>query len=363
MNKFKKEEYIRQIYNEDSGNWTFQVRYKGHARSFSEKEYITASNAWKKAVAYRNSLLSDNAAAVVMKRKKVRDVYNESFEVLPVRNETRRKLDGFFNKYITTKDMAISELKQIDIVRDLTSMIELASDDTIYRVFSIYRKIVKYAMLNDYVAKDITLGIIPPKSHVLAKRLEQKIVSREDLIRIEDVLMHHTIDRNYAKDQVAFLEVLWFTGMRPAEAAALLKKDIDFKRKILKVYKSIGSSIDDRTIVRSPKTPLSVRDIPIHEDLLPTLKELCERKTDRLFEHNGTWFDTTNIGNNIHLQAKRYLGISFHLYQIRHTFSQRLLLAGVDPRTHQELMGHATYTTSVNYGDSNIELKRKAIRK
>lgn len=362
MNKYRKEDYIVQIYNEKSKKWTFRVRYNGHTKSFSEKEFLNPSRAFKEAVQYRNKLMSDDAIETLVERRKVSECYQKSYDVMPVRSETKRKLDGFYNKYITKGNMAIADLKSIDVLMDLNAMVESASDDTIYRVLSIYRKITKTAILLGWIHRDPCATVIAPKSHVLTKRLEQKLVSREDLLKIEDVLMNHTIDKGYAKDQVAFLEVLWFTGMRPAEAAALLKKDVDFKRKQISVYKSIGSSIDDNTIVRSPKTPLSVRDIPIHDELLPTLKELCDRKSDKLFEHNGTWFDTTNIGNNIHLQAKRYLGISFHLYQIRHTFSQRLLLAGVDPRTHQELMGHATYTTSVNYGDSNIELKRKAIK-
>ena len=46
---------------------------------------------------------------------------------------------------------------------------------------------------------------------------------------------------------------------------------------------------------------------------------------------------------------------------IDNLFSTDLLMNGVDPKTHQELMGHSTYNMSLYYANSNEEQKKKAV--
>jgi site-specific recombinase XerD len=49
-------------------------------------------------------------------------------------------------------------------------------------------------------------------------------------------------------------------------------------------------------------------------------------------------------------RACRAVGIkNFTWHSLRHTFASRLVMAGVDLRTVQELMGHRTITTTMRY--------------
>ena len=50
----------------------------------------------------------------------------------------------------------------------------------------------------------------------------------------------------------------------------------------------------------------------------------------------------------------------FPWYCLRHTFASRLVMAGVDLRTVQELMGHRTITTTMRYVHPTPEHKRAA---
>lgn len=363
MNKFRKEKYIKQIYNPESKHWSFQVRYKGQSKFFSEKDYVSPSNAFRKAVAFRNSLLSENVIGILDSRTYVDDCFEMSFKVIPVREETQRKLRHYYHKYVSTGSKRIKELTTLDIVTDLNNMIEIASNDTIQRVLTIYKRIIRTAILKEYIYKDVTIGVIPPKSHLIAKKKRNKLISRETLLELENVAKSHIRNDYEKKLYVNVLETLWFTGMRPCELVALEKDDIDFRKGTISITKEIGSSIDDYLVVRQCKTELSNRTIPIHDDLKPVLKEQMDlAKGSLLFEDkNGSFLDTTLMGNKIHLLGMKYMGISFNMYMLRHSFSERLM-GKADPRTHQELMGHATYTTSVNYGQSSMKEKKEALK-
>ena len=49
----------------------------------------------------------------------------------------------------------------------------------------------------------------------------------------------------------------------------------------------------------------------------------------------------------------------FTWHSLRHTFASRLVLAGVDLRTVQELMGHRTITTTMRYAHLRLPIRRK----
>ena len=57
------------------------------------------------------------------------------------------------------------------------------------------------------------------------------------------------------------------------------------------------------------------------------------------------------------------LGLDFRLYDLRHTFGSRAVMAGVDPPTLKELMGHSTVTMTMRYVHPTPQHKREALRK
>ena len=70
-------------------------------------------------------------------------------------------------------------------------------------------------------------------------------------------------------------EVLYWGGLRLGELLALTRKDIDFKRGIIRINKSY-QRIDGEDVITDPKTPNSVRNVQMPEFLAEELKDYLD---------------------------------------------------------------------------------------
>jgi site-specific recombinase XerD len=55
--------------------------------------------------------------------------------------------------------------------------------------------------------------------------------------------------------------------------------------------------------------------------------------------------------------------VNLHWHDLRHTFASRLVMAGVDLRTVQELMGHKTITMTLRYSYLSPTHQREAVQR
>lgn len=354
----RKERYIEERIGKKGKS--YRVKLKGYTKTFSEDEYGSPKLALKYAIQYRNDILYGDFNPCVEKKITVNEIYQEIFNVFPVRIETRRKMDIMYRKYISHKDKDIKDIKADDILYDLNKMIEIATNDTIKRVFSIWRKIIHTAIYKEYITRDCTLVLKPPKSHSSPKFKVNKVIDRQLVIEMEN-LARTKLNGSYDRDIVPLLiETLYLTGMRPCEALALERKDI--KKDHLEIRREVGSSMDKRLVARNCKTELSARDIPLTSELKSILKQAQKLHDNEIIFCNefGEYYDSTLLGDKLHKIGKNQ-GYDFNLYSIRHLVSTELTLANVDERTRIEIFGHTNIATTLGYARSNNELKKDAL--
>ena len=177
----------------------------------------------------------------------------------------------------------------------------------------------------------------------------------------------------YAKDSIYYniYLVALNTGMRAGELRALEWKDIDFKNKVihinntLKYVKGKGYKLD------TPKTATSIRDIPMLDVVLTTLKSHKKEQAlekmklgsrwesepliDKLVFTNSTGAPVSNMALNDDLKKIETNiqkdGISFeHMkpHTLRHTFATRGLERGIPPKVMQELLGNTSITMTLD---------------
>ena len=365
MNKYRKEPYITQRQGKN-GMWTFQVFIRSElatiTKSFSEREYGTARLAYDTAVNYRNRALTEIADKTILRKNNitVEEVFEEYLETATISYKTQEYHRKLFRKYFLHKDKKVQEITRADITEELNAMVEKASDDTINRVLSVWKNdIIDTALAKEYINRDVTAGIKKPSSRLITLKRDVT-TDRETVKKVEDLILHSVAIKYDARVIIAMLEVLYYTGMRPAEVAVLTKNDV--KEDYISVTKELGSSIDDTNVVRKCKTPSSVRNVPIHPSLKPILKSLKEDALyDELFvKRDGTYMDSTWVGNIIRHVCKRN-NIQFNMYRLRHNMATSLVTNNVDTRTTMEILGHTHYDMSLYYATSNDDLKEDAI--
>jgi site-specific recombinase XerD len=74
--------------------------------------------------------------------------------------------------------------------------------------------------------------------------------------------------------------------------------------------------------------------------------------------------NANNFTNRVWKPALKKAGIEdLHWHDLRHTFASRLIMAGVDLRTVQELMGHKTITMTLRYSHLSPTHQREAVQR
>lgn len=97
-----------------------------------------------------------------------------------------------------------------------------------------------------------------------------------------------------------WIRFLLYTGIRPAESAALQVSDIDIKNGLIHITKAIESGTE--SVVGEPKTKASIRDIPITDAIREDIKALVKDRTPAAYvfpQMDGkTIMTTTAMCNN-----------------------------------------------------------------
>lgn len=164
--------------------------------------------------------------------------------------------------------------------------------------------------------------------------------------------------------------VLFMTGMRIGEAAALLWSDIDFDTGLLSITKTMYyKSMDDFKPVE-PKTQASVRTIYIDADTLEELKEWQEvqkkvlKNCDYVLSYNGIPTNKHTLPRALEKLA-RLAGVHrIKIHALRHSHASLLISMGENPLLIKERLGHEKIQTTLGtyghlYPNTNLEVANK----
>jgi integrase/recombinase XerD len=202
----------------------------------------------------------------------------------------------------------------------------------------------QFLALEGVTEGDPAEGVAPPK---VPKRLP-KAISVTD---VENLLLAASLaDTPAALRDRAMLEVLYGAGARISEVVGLDLDDIDLDEinPLAGSVRLFGKGNKERLVplgsfAREAVTAYTVRARP--------LMALAGKGTPALFlNHRGGRLSRQGAWAAIHAAAERAgLGDTVSPHTLRHSFATHMLDGGADVRVVQELLGHASVTTTQIY--------------
>lgn len=237
------------------------------------------------------------------------------------------------------------------------------SPKTIQDICTILKQILKYANRKGY-CRQISLDFQKPKS----EQHPFSVLSIEEQNQFVSYLK-----RNLNLETLGILICL-YTGIRVGELCALIWNDIDMKKAVLHINKTLQrvqntdtNGSKTKIITDKPKSQKSTRDIPIPNFLYQLIKKFS-------FQYQNEAYFLTGQTNHFieprlfQYKFKRHLknaGLTDrNIHALRHTFATRAVEQNMDTKTLSEILGHATVKfTLERYVYSSYDLKIQSMEK
>lgn len=201
----------------------------------------------------------------------------------------------------------------------------------------------------------------------------ERTMSRMEILDIEDHrrLLQHLQEQPSLQNLGIYMSLT--TGMRIGEICALKWADIDLdagtisvRRTIERIYTVENGVRHTELVIGPPKTPHSIREIPITGELATLLLPLKESASgkDYVLTGNERPTEPRTYRNHYDRLLKR-LGIPhIKFHGLRHSFATRCIESECDYKTVSAILGHSDIRTTLNlYVHPNMEQKKRCIDK
>ena len=213
------------------------------------------------------------------------------------------------------------------------------SKTTAGRRLAAVRSFLKYLYREGYIRENPAKLVNTPKS----QRPLPQFLSVDDIFSL--VQQPKSIGFLQTRDR-AILELLYSSGLRVSEIVGLNMEDLNTREGLVKV---MGKGKKERILPVGSKAVDAIKSYLVEKILL-------KRKDKALFLNNrGRPLSVRGV-RRIVVKYAKMIGIGGRIgpHTLRHTFASHLLQAGADLRVIQELLGHASLSTTQKYTHLDI---------
>ena len=274
-------------------------------------------------------------------------------------NRERSLSDNTIRAYIGDLDSLSSHLKAMGVkdiytlnISHLRSWLanqqsKGASRTTLSRRATSIKLFTKWAFKEGLLPSDIGFNLATPKAHrILPEIVDAKTadLAMQSLETFAEESGELTAIRN-----LAMVEMLYASGARVSELCGLNLKDIDYDRSTIRV---IGKGSKERVI------PIGRPAVAALEKWLKVRPQLANEKSgDAVFlGARGKRIDQRQVREVV------YKTIELGPHALRHSAATHLLEGGADLRTVQEILGHASLSTTQIYTHVSAERLHSAFK-
>ena len=307
------------MYQDSRGFYRQSVTINGKRKVFSAKT--------RKDLMLKIAMYKDNAINHTESFRTIADMWEEQKQEKISRGTWRSyaaPLKDVVNRF---GDMEMDKISPRDIQKWLNSL-NLSYKSTLTRKGII-------SMIYDYAMVELDMDIKNPCDRVKVDtrlpRGHRDALTPEEIQAIKDT----------TKDEFLLAPLILYTGARVGEAMAITYKDIDYKKKVIHITKSVDH-IGNRPIISTTKTVNGIRDVP----LLPQLEALIPK--GKGYVVSGAEPLTKSALAKRWAKWEKEHGVKFDRHSIRHTYASILYESGIDVKAAQKLLGHANFQPTMD---------------
>jgi integrase/recombinase XerC len=226
---------------------------------------------------------------------------------------------------------------------------------SVARAVSVLRTFYRFLGMRYDCRQNPAKGIRPPK-------LERRLPAVLDRDQVAELFAHAETLAEEGGFQplrdLAILELFYATGMRLAELAGLNLADVDVISEQVKVR---GKGRKERIVPFGSYAARALRRYyGVREEVLERAKGGRRDGRAVFLSQRGRRLSARAVQATV-TRALRPLGEStgLRVHSLRHSFATHLLDAGADLRAVQELLGHASLSTTQVYTHTSVERLKK----
>ena len=226
-------------------------------------------------------------------------------------------------------------------------------------IMVLLKTVFKYLQREYHVANPFD-NIVLPKS----TKPEVRLLTSDEQRKLRQYLNEHSDSFSLG------ITLALAMGLRVGEVCGLMWSDIDLKKRILTVNRTVQRvAVHDgdsktKVIVSPPKSQSSAREIPIPAGVFSMLKNMngndehyIVSDSTKPAEPRTMQYHFAKILKNVDLPSVRF-------HSLRHCMASAAIDAGFDVKTLAEILGHARIELTMNlYVHSNMERKRRCMDK
>lgn len=255
----------------------------------------------------------------------------------------------------------LKNLTSIDIQNRINQMSKTASYSGTIKLYNAFNSMFTFAEANGDIAQNPMKRVPRPREDKFKKQ-EQKWLKPDEVERFAKAATRLNYKGEPLYKYGHFYLFMLNCGIREGEAAALLKSDIDFKKRTLNITKSLNIiKKDDQTAERgyiyaidisTPKNANSVRIVPLNDEAITYATLIMEEFPE------GDKFIYTSTGEYVRpdILIKQFQKIlqkaqieKMGLHALRHTFVSVLFENNIDIYTIASLIGDEVSTVQRTY--------------
>ena len=354
----------------DNGTYYFRANLGYHPITGKQIQKYRSGFATKKEAREEYSKLILSSAKELDEKKKTVSFQTFTEETYLPWYKTQVKESTYLNRYSTIQKhfayfykMATDEIEPIHVQSWQLELAKQFSPNYIH---------VVQGLLSLAFDRAIVLGIAKKNpsrmiGNIKSKKTQVDFWTLEEFQKVISLLYKGDYYEHYLF--ISFW-VLFMTGMRIGEAAALLWSDIDFDTGLLSITKTMYyKSMDDFKPVE-PKTQASVRTIYVDADTIRELKAWQEvqkkvlKNCGYILSYNGIPTSKHTLPRALEKLAELAGVHRIKIHALRHSHASLLISMGENPLLIKERLGHEKIQTTLGtyghlYPNTNLEVANK----